>query len=230
MKRRVFFAASMLAIGLLVPTYGVASTITITLAPGDDDAHVYSNSPTGNYGANPGFVVTKAFDGNGQLTSERQAYLKFSLSALGGYSAADITSVKLGLYVYTTGASTVTAYHTTDNWDEGTITWGNKPAIGGEMGTSPAMTTNNSYYLTDLLAGGPGWLGGDLTDGYLSVALRITSDVGPSSSYYFHSTETNPALAQYPYLQVQVVPEPAAIGMVLLGGILLLPRFGRRNG
>lgn len=186
------------------------------------DAHVYSVLPNNNYGTNANLLVSKAFDSQGFLTQERQIYVKFDLGSLAGYDAADIVSVTLNLYVTTSSGGSVTAYHSGDAWTETGITWNNKPSMAGEpyMGISPPLTPNYQYYGIDLFSGGSGWLAGDMSDGYLSVALMLPSDVDENTTYYFSSKETNPAFPNYPYLEVQVVPEPATMLLLAAGAIV----------
>jgi hypothetical protein len=204
---------------------GASSMATITLSPiyPDADTFVFSSVPTWNYGTGTNLVVNKAFDGSGHLSGERQTYIKFGLSSLAGYSSADVVSVQLKLYVNTTAGGSVVAYHSGDGWTETGVTWNSKPSLVGEpyMGTSPNLSPNSRYYSTDLLAGGTGWLAGDMSDAYLSVALLLPSDITESTTYYFDSKETNPGYPYYPYLEIQVVPEPATMLLLAVGAIAL---------
>jgi hypothetical protein len=188
------------------------------------DSFVYSSVPAFNYGTGTNLLVSKAIDGSGHVSGERQSYLKFSLSSLAGYNSADVISIKLNLYVTTSSEATVAAYHSGDTWAETDITWNNKPSLSGEpyMGTSPNLA-RNQYHSIDLFSAGTGWLAGDIGDGNLSVALLLPDDPSSSVSYYFSSKETNPAYPNYPYLAVEVVPEPTM--MCLLGlGVFVMRR------
>jgi hypothetical protein len=224
MKKVLFILAPFVAAGLLLPVYGLARSITLNPT---DDAFVFSVNPTWNYGAGSSLVVNKAFSGS-QLTQERQAYLKFDLTSLAGINPADITSVVLHLYVTTSAGGQVVAYHSpdiystsSDAWVEGNgtgglvpgITWNNKPSLAGAplMGTSPNLTPNNAYYPIDLLAGGKGWIWGDLCDHWLSLALLLPDSVNTSTAYYFNSLE---ASGNHPYLEVQVADNvPGTVGV-----------------
>jgi hypothetical protein len=220
MKKGLFILAVFVAVGLLLPIYGLARTITLNPT---DDATVFSTVPTFNYGAVATLLASKAFSGT-QLTGERQAYLKFDLSGLAGINPADVTLVSLHLYVSTTAGGQVEAYHSpdiystsSDPWVEGNgsgatvpgITWNNKPSLAGAplMGTSPNLTPNNAFYTIDLLAGGKSWLAGDLCDHWLSLALVLPASVDTSTTYYFNSME---ASGNHPYLEVQVADVPSA--------------------
>ena len=217
--KKGLFIITLLALGLLLPVHGLAS-ITYTINP-TADAFVHESAPTSNYGSiGYSLLVSKVLE-TGQ---ERWTYLKFSLNSLQGVAPADISSVTLGLWVNTTAGGMVEAYHSLDTWTESGITWNNKPAISDLMGTSPNLTPNSQYYTINLLDGGKGWLSGDLnlSDGYLSVALKLPSNVN-SGAYYFNNREwTNP-----PYLKVEVVPIPGAVWLFGSGliGLIGVRRF-----
>jgi hypothetical protein len=203
------FAAALIL--SLLATSPALSSHTYTL-PVTDDAFVYSSLPSFHYGTYTNLLVSQAFDGNHNLTGERQSYLKFDLSGLANVGAAFVESVTLRLYVTSTSRGQVNAHHSSDiynnsssPWLETDITWGNKPLLSvTPMAVSPVLDPNNMNYFIDLLQVGKGWLAGDLSDHHLSVALLIPAGATTNTSYYFHSKETNPAIAQKPELTIVV--------------------------
>lgn len=113
---------------------------TSTLQP-TDDAYVYegSNADT-NYGTNDNLYL-KTDSGKNRI-----AYLKFSLPGIGSVSSA-----KLRVYGSASSNTTLSAYETADNWNEGTLTWNNKPAVGSVISGVP-IGTADAYHEIDVTA------------------------------------------------------------------------------
>jgi len=105
------------------------------------DAHVHSAAPNGNFGSN---AFLRAGYCCGEFPGKTFTYIKFDLSSIPAGST--VNGATLGLYLdsgmgFSSGMGLI-ASRVTSGWDEGSITWNNKP--GGSttfdntsVGTSP---------------------------------------------------------------------------------------------
>ncbi|MEW5894977.1 MAG: DNRLRE domain-containing protein [Candidatus Omnitrophota bacterium] len=166
-----------------------------------DDASVFSKQLTSNYGSH-----SLLYLGYTSTVGYQYSYLKFDLS---DYS--DISSAKLWLYDSSSGSPfAYPVYSAANNWDEGTVTYNNRPGYSG----SSVVTT----------VGGVGWYSWDVTSfadtavgGPLSLALISPYGVNSTNHNTFYSDEYTIASFR-PYLDVTgtaPVPEPSSL--LLLG-------------
>jgi VCBS repeat-containing protein len=137
---------------------------TLSFLP-SDDASVYSNDLSGNYGSS---ATLELREHKKQMV---HSFLKFHINGIGGA----VTSVKLRLYSNVGSNSIVQIYavsndylNTSDPWVEGGLTWDNAPQISG-----------NPIASLDSVASGT-WIEFDLTqavvgNGVYSFALLNTS-------------------------------------------------------
>jgi chitodextrinase len=110
-----------------VTTPDVPSSLTLTP---DADAYVSSSGSSTNHGSS----IHLRVDGSPPVNS----YLRFTVSGLGGSS---ISQAQLLIYANSSSTSGLTALTVADNtWDENTITYANAPAMGGVLGSSPAVS------------------------------------------------------------------------------------------
>lgn len=148
------------------------------------DAYVRDGSGAGNrYGADPQLLVkTSRYTG-----SNRYAYLKFDLAALG----PTIGSARLRLFGRLNdaapGSVTTGIFATSDvGWAESGLTWNNKPAFGGVPLAIARVTSDPAK-----------WYGWDLTDylrkqkeaGARFVTLVVKNTTRPRSAAGFNSDE-----------------------------------------
>jgi hypothetical protein len=119
------------------------STATYTFTP-VADAYVAGDFATTNYGRS---VSLRA-----DASPVYQSYLRFNVGDLSG------TVTNATLRLYTTSSST-TGYQikqvTSQNWEEGVITYSNAPAMGAVIGSSGSFTAGNwtSVNVTSLITG-----------------------------------------------------------------------------
>ncbi len=100
------------------------------------------------------------------------SYLKFDVGSWGGRT---IESAVLRLRVSTSGSvgSQRVRLVTNDAWTERGLTWSNRPAVGGSIGTLGPSSKETTYHVALTAATVQGELGG-----LLSVAIDSTSTDG----------------------------------------------------
>jgi chitodextrinase len=95
---------------------------TVTVGP-DADAYVRSSVPSSNTGTK----ATLEVDADPEIL---QTYLRFTVPATGG----SVTSAHLKLYATDASGNGGSVYAVADtSWGETTITWSNRPALGGSI-------------------------------------------------------------------------------------------------
>jgi regulation of enolase protein 1 (concanavalin A-like superfamily) len=115
---------------------------TITLNP-TDDAYVRGGAYAGNNFGSETVLVVK----QGSVSDYfRKSYLQFDIATAG---IADVSSAIVRLYASSVNSSTITAYGTTDAWDESTVTWSSAPAEGSSL-NSVVVSAASQYYEWDI--------------------------------------------------------------------------------
>lgn len=227
---------AMAVFGALVPGEGSAATYTLTPVA---DAFVDSSNAAGNYG-NWQWMDVYRHDGYGGVTD--RAFLKFDLKGIA--AGETIVGAKLSLYAFNFYGPQDTALHyvETDGWSESTLTWNNMPAYGSRLDLktasswgSPPQPGVSVLGMWDLFAAPGAWNPStDLTDGFLSLLLKLDPESGSPTGYSFASKEmTYLGTGIRPYLTVEtsVVPLPPSIllfGSGLLGTIFISRRRSGR--
>jgi fibronectin type III domain protein/calcineurin-like phosphoesterase family protein len=108
------------------------------------DAYVASDFPSDNYGS---FVTIRALS-----SPEYRTYLRFVVSDISG----TVTNATLRVYPTSSSATGYQIKRVADqNWEEGTITYANAPAVGALIGSSGNFASDNwtSVDLTSLVNG-----------------------------------------------------------------------------
>ena len=137
-KKTIYRLASLLLVismlfsaNLVVHATGNSAPANTTLAPivPVADAYVISTSATTNYGT----ALNVRVDGSPITNS----YLRFVVSGLNG---ATIQSAALRIYANSTSPAGFTVNAVSNNtWGETTINYGNAPAAGSTINTTPAF-------------------------------------------------------------------------------------------
>jgi fibronectin type III domain protein/calcineurin-like phosphoesterase family protein len=152
------------------------STATYTFEP-VADSYVASDFPSNNYGS---FVTIRALS-----SPEYRTYLRFVVSDISG----TVTNATLRLYPTSSSATGYQIKKVGDqNWEEGTITYANAPAVGALIGSSGNFASGNwtSVNVTSLVNG----------NGVYDLVLTTTS----SSNMNFNSRD---ASSNRPQLVIQ---------------------------
>lgn len=208
--------------GVVAVGFSASANADVILA--EADAAVYNTEPDTPHGSNS-YIQTWTGYAGGQ---RGRSYLKFPMSGLPARS--EVASLTLHLYQYSAGGFVpqVNLYHVAnDSWAEGGLTWNNQPYpnpnpvdqlvdqqnIGNELG----------WKHFDLLANGIWDYDADVADGHLSLLLR--SNEGGDEQHTFYSLQEDVEPGDYrPYLELTLVPEPATLGLLSIGGLAVISR------
>lgn len=121
-----------------------ANTNTITLAP-TADVFVISGADAGkNFGASKSLKAMKAAKAGGEAT---QSYLRFDVGAVG-----TITRATLRVYCVNDSRDSFDVVPSPLDWDEKTMTWNTRPAVGGDVVASAKATRQNTWVEVDVTA------------------------------------------------------------------------------
>jgi len=139
------FSALLIAVACLLPTLGLAATVTLNPTA---DAYVQDGkNASKNYGSKTQLRVQT----NATAASNYDSYLAFDTSAATG----EIASAKLRLYVPLSKAGSVsTSVHAVGNtgWGETTLTWNNRPALGTALGSVAVNSIDYEWKEIDVTA------------------------------------------------------------------------------
>ncbi|MGD8453393.1 MAG: DNRLRE domain-containing protein [Phycisphaerae bacterium] len=205
---------------------------SIALSP-TKDTFVYSATPTTNYGQLDSFLLGEAAPaGAGTI----RGYLQFDLTSLPSNPSL-IQSAVFRAYQHapnTGGPRDCYIYGCTSSWTETGITWNTQPLHDYTTTWAVAEVGDTWQYPQGLVD----WVEWDVTDLVRAQAsgeypnygwsFRVSFETyGAPRVGYFHSNEYlgNPELR--PQLVVQcstAVPEPAAVSLLAVGGLLALRR------
>jgi len=200
------------AAALLLPCAALAATYDIGPAA---DSFVSLQHPGTSYGDNEVLYIHHGdFD-------TRRSYLQFNLT---GLPAGEVVTGAT-LFLYTAGnlmGLDVDAHHVADDtWTEATLTWNDKPAYAPAAFATTASDHGWMSWSVPMAT-----LGAD-ADGRLSILVKLQDEVD-STTVTFYSREATGGLAQWPYLQVNTVPEAQSWAM-FAAGLAVLGWAARRR-
>jgi hypothetical protein len=155
-----------------VTTPAGTGTTTLTFTP-TDDASVYSDTPSTNYGS----LTTVETDGS----PLKHFLLKFGVTGIG---LKQVQSARLRLYCVNASAGSGGEFRTTGSlWTEATVNWSTAPAAGSLLGSLGAVSSSRWYELsvTSFVTG----------DG--TYSFRVTSPSSDGADY--SSSEGSTTLA-----------------------------------
>ena len=144
-----------------------------TLVP-TDDSYTARGNASATHGSEGSINVNSG-------TSERRAYVKFTVSSVPA-GATGVTAL-LKLYSQSSAASTVTvsASSVATTWNEGTLSWGNQPPLGPVV-TAKAGLVSGAYNVFDVSG---------LVTGNGTYALVVTDN--NTTQRYFSAKESAPS-------------------------------------
>jgi chitodextrinase len=156
-----------------VTTPAGTSGTTLTFTP-SDDASIYYDTPSTNYGS-----ATTVETDNSPV---KNFLLKFTVAGVGTKA---VTSAKLRLYCVNASAGSGGEFHSTSNvWSQTTVTWGNAPAASSTVTATLGPVSASRWYEVPV----PSLVTGD---GVYSVRVNSTSSDGAD----YTSSEGSASLA-----------------------------------
>ncbi|MEN8253987.1 MAG: DNRLRE domain-containing protein [Verrucomicrobiota bacterium] len=207
---------AILIVGLAVVAATANATIVID-APTVQDNTTWSAAPDAVSNTDHIFV-------RDQTGSDVHAYIEFGLSGLSGYSSSDIVSAEMKLLVdyNNNGGQTAKIDRIDADWSTSTLTWNNAPGVTDIGVTTTAFGGANGWETIDITDLVKSWLDGTANEGvrisYLPSAYTHQANIRSSE---YAGTDSDP------YLQVEVIPEPATLGLLVVGasGAMLIRRM-----
>jgi len=167
-----------------------------------NDSYVDEPNPDTNYGSG-NFMRVGTADADGNQYYE--TLLQFDISSL----PDDVTQVLLKIDVYSsniTGTDSIEigVYSVSASWDEGTVTWNNKPAAGSICYDTVSFDANSdgwvSFDITDLYLD---WKTGRITNNGLYLKVKSLTVVDHPDYITFSSSESG----YKPYLELTTITD-----------------------
>ncbi len=185
--RRLFVAKTTRLILIALPVMAVvfaaltssatqAQNNTIDLLP-IEDSHVKSGYPAKNYGTEANIAASN-YSSNTHL-----AYLKFDLSPLAGQQISSVQLIITPSLERTVEKELMLV--SANSWQEGGITWQNRPALANKIGNLPSTKVQVGHPIVINLDPSPfAQLSGD------QISLAITNVTNSKNTLYFYSRES----------------------------------------
>lgn len=232
MSKLSLFAASLLATFLISsPVQSAIYTIQPDEAASKDTIayEFLANMPL-----EAGFSGTLGVS-NTSTPHNLMSFLQFDLSSLAGVTASQVNSATLKLQTQSNslgGANPSAAFPVTANlfaassaWVEAALTWNTRPSAGA-MYASAMIDSSNELVEFDITPLVKGWIDGSI----LNFGVRLEQDaevIDGSLRVGAAFVSASGAASSRPLLEINTVPEPAAVTLVLIGSFALAA-FRRR--
>jgi len=159
-----------------------------------DDARVNSKYPSNNYGSQ---TYTRAGYTSSLLHSE--AWFKFPLTSIPSNSRIDSATLEITEYdssSASTSSSVVSVHRSLANWNEGTITWSNKPSYVSTPSAAISVSTQTDYGIRQ-------WDVTDLIRGYHSNSYGNYGIALRSNLMKYFNTKEDSQKYRHPRLRVE---------------------------
>lgn len=234
----------LLALGLSATAGTASASMILTFQEGVDgytgtaDTHVTSRDVNGNFGGDATFDM-----GDGTSGDSRDSLIRFDdifgngagqispSTAPGDIVSASLTLMVTGHYGNSSHNRSFSVYRMLEAWDEGVVTWNSmdegvttddsQAASSADYSTGNFKVENTGETFTlDLTDSVKAWLAAsDPAAANLGIAVISNGARG-----FVIASSENSTIANRPELSVEVVPEPASLALMSLGGLLMLRR------
>ena len=128
------------------------------------DTYVKSNAASTNYG------LATTLQQNATSTAVAVSYLRFPAPT------ATVTKATLRLFSRSSGVTASKVFSTSGTWDERTLTWANRPALGAQVGVTGTLTAGQ-------------WTAADVTSAVRGGVRSFGVSTGATATRYFDSRE-----------------------------------------
>lgn len=208
------------------------SNAELIFTPTDDACIQDGASHTGSWS-----VIIVVRDPYNTTEHSRKSYLRFDISSLSQPAASAEFSLAINNLGSTPGERVIVVWglidESLDNWSEDTITWDNAP--GNDVSSTWEFDATKAVQLGTFTVSDDDYSAGDIvtfsspaltnfvnsdTNGYITIMLSRQDTSGAWISCASKEHTSLPA----PKLTIIPIPEPASIGLVLLGLGLLRRR------
>lgn len=170
---------------------------------------------------------------------QRTSVLKYD--QLPDIEAGEVVSARLGLNLKTlyspnTLDLNVLVRAAKQSWDGSTLTWNNAPFGNDKMeygvnidwenlDTTTVTDTQDAWFWWDVTPAVEGWLDGSLANNGLLIVPKFGNGGNNWTVYQFGAAGDGDIA---PKLEITYTPEPATMGLLSLGGLVLLRRRNRK--
>jgi hypothetical protein len=172
MKKSTFIKSATFIVTLI--SFLMPAKAQTILNPTNDTYIQGGDNSTTNFGSSEEIRIK----GSETETYCRKGLLQFDLSSI-----ISVNNATLRLYANSANSYDITAYETTDDWDESTVTWDSAPAIGDAI-VSTAISDEGIYYEWDITTFVQNQFSGDST-----VSIYLADSTLAKKNVDFNSNE-----------------------------------------